>query len=1192
MAKMFLLRWRKKSIDTPFTEIMSRKFAFTPLLLAAALGAAVLPTVSAAEASPLKQIATWTRHPESCERAVLLTYLRSNDVRVRSAALDLLESVTGKDFGLDPWLAPAAVPAEVQQALQQWAEVESKLGAPATAPDAAKLREAVAVLRTADADTMRRVCLRFAAYPAALAYAIEQELENVPDLPQPEVDKLRCAQFRVQLQASMPADAGRIASGLTSHVRSDTLDALEALREVDAAALPVLMTFVRHRDAMVREVAVDVLLQIGGNAAFEVLMPDLMAETDRNILQIAARRAIDCAPTVPLIGFLNKCAQSEDEDISIAGLEAMAEMAADSDRSRSYGNSKPASTKEALTTEAVTKLLQSPHWRVRAATLSFLSKPAAFVPSLSNEQLQQVVVGCLKDQDETVRQTAITVIYKRALARKNMEALAEFAQSSPAMAPYIIYLFCENQLELPAGLQELLTRFTVNEVQQLAYYDDEYETLFAESSPSKRAVKILEALLRNPDPAVQAAVMHWCGRYIAAHSKELANTFCDWLAAPTTTTEDKKRFFTSGSIVSFSEGKGRSVLKSRLPKWLEAELATPAAQDIEYKAGLVCALFHLTPDAVRPYLTDKELFKNNAVKELVYESSSLLDTLDAELLATLLNDEELYRYGSFLDKVLSSEKSAELLQLIKLTDKIFIRIVDSALSNIRYDSDSRYKASISSLLRRVLQGEVTEQCRYWAVLVVLCEGQHLEADLKEAVQAAIPSLPQAQQEFCAFLQTYPATADAVEPWVQQYAQSPNPQIRAAVAACLLPLDAWRPALMFDEEDDSDTIFLSLPMTRDDSLKRVSCPASLIQLVAGMQDDEDAEVAMVACASMLYRTGDCDRKRFMEIMEALETQFDEMESYTAKARYQRELLSAVWKRWSSYRNDVSEPFKLKGSPKKLKAGVDKVLRQLVHVSSSAYGLLDNVKAIVDNEEEGTRSGKSAAVAVEHFAFTAPPVDQPEPPAKTEPEEDTPVADDADNTESDTITQLDRTAPVKVEFFHKSGCDICKRALARLDTLRTTYPNLRVKTYDVESEEGRERNSVLCERFAVAPKHRRKAPALFAEAGCLLGERVDSDALPDLLDASLSNTTFEDKLSETPTDEPVETPAEPAESTATAPEAKPSLLAETTQSELTQVQEESMWETLKSYAVLIVGALAVLIGLLFLLFGRKSGRKEQS
>ena len=1169
---------------------MAMKFAFTPLLLAAALGSAMLPAVAtAADVAPLKQIANWTRNPEACERAVLLTYLRSNDVRVRSAALDLLESVTGKDFGLDPWLAPAAVPAEVQQALQQWAEVESKLGAPATAPDAAKLQEAVAVLRSADADTMRRVCLRFVAYPSALAYAIEQELNNVPDMPQAEVDKLRCAQFRVQLQAAMPADAGRIASGLTSHVRSDTLDALEALREVDATALPVLMTFVRHHDAMVREVAVDVLLQIGGNAAFDVLMSDLMAETDRNILQIAARRAIDCAPTVPLIVFLNKCAQSEDEDISIAGLEAMADMAADSDGARSSGNSKLASSKDALTTEAVTQLLQSPQWRVRAATLGFLSKPAAFVPSLSNEKLQQVVVDCLKDQDETVRQTALTVIYKRSLARKNMNALAEYAQSSPAMAPYIVYLFCASQLELPEGLQELLTRFTVNEVHQLAYYDDEYETQFAESSPSKRAVKILEALLRNPDPAVKAAVMHWCGRYIAGHSKDLANTFCDWLESPTTTLEDKKKLFAKEESFTIPDGKGHSVLKSRFTQWLEAELSTPAAHDIEYKAGLVCALYRFSSEAAFRYLADKELFKISSVKRLLYDYSTMAEKLDADILTALLNEEELYRYSSFLDNIMRSEKSDELIAQMKISDKIFIRIVESSLSNIRYVSESRYKTSVSAIVRRALQGEFSEQCRYWAILFVLCEGKHLDEDLKEAVQAAIPSLPQAQQEYCAFLQTYPATADAVEAWAQQYAKSPNPQIRAAVAACLLPLDAWRPALLFEDEEDAEVVFLSEPMSHDSSLKRVSCPTPLLQLVDGMQDDADDSVAMVACAAMLYRTGDCDRNRFMDIMSVLEKQFDEMESYTAEARYKRDILSMVWKRWSSYRNDVAEPFKLKGSPKKLKAGVDKVLRKLVHVSSSASGLLDNVKSIVD-DEEGAGSRKSATVAAENFVFTAPTIEQPEPPAKADAEDDTAVADDADNTESENITQLDRTAPVKVEFFHKSGCDTCKRALARLDALRTTYPNLRVKTYDVESEEGSARNSVLCERFAVAAKHRRKAPALFAEAGCLLGERVDSDALSDLLDASLSNTTFEDKLSETPAEEPVQAPAETEESTPSEPVVKPNLLAESTEAELAQVQEESMWEKGKSYAVLIAGALAVLIGMLFVLFGRKSARKE--
>lgn len=87
-------------------------------VMATSLGMVSLaPTLQAEERPPLQQIAIWTANPESCERAALLELLKNKDVRVRSAALDLLESVTGKDFGLDPWVAPNKVPHEVQQAL-------------------------------------------------------------------------------------------------------------------------------------------------------------------------------------------------------------------------------------------------------------------------------------------------------------------------------------------------------------------------------------------------------------------------------------------------------------------------------------------------------------------------------------------------------------------------------------------------------------------------------------------------------------------------------------------------------------------------------------------------------------------------------------------------------------------------------------------------------------------------------------------------------------------------------------------------------------------------------------------------------------------------------------------------------------------------------------------------------------------
>jgi hypothetical protein len=86
------------------------------------------------------------------------------------------------------------------------------------------------------------------------------------------------------------------------------------------------MGFVDTTDGLVREVAIDVLLQTGGAQAYKIMMPRLMAEQDRNILQIAARRAPDSKPLPQIISFLNHCATLEDEDVAVAALEALADM--------------------------------------------------------------------------------------------------------------------------------------------------------------------------------------------------------------------------------------------------------------------------------------------------------------------------------------------------------------------------------------------------------------------------------------------------------------------------------------------------------------------------------------------------------------------------------------------------------------------------------------------------------------------------------------------------------------------------------------------------------------------------------------------------------------------------------------------------------------------------------------------------
>ncbi len=1166
-------------------------------VMATSLGMVSLaPTLQAEERPPLQQIAIWTANPESCERAALLELLKNKDVRVRSAALDLLESVTGKDFGLDPWVAPNKVPHEVQQALQEWAAVDSMLGDSSVAPSEEQLRDAIAVLKNADPDTMRRLCVKFAPFKSAMTYAIQQELEQQADvLSQQEQDNLRCAQFRVQLQDVMPADAGHVASKLTSHVRNDTLDALEMLREVGVESLPVVMTFTNHSDTLVREVAVDVLLDIGLNSSFAVLMPSLMEEQDRNILQIAARRAIDCAPTVEIILFLNKCATSDDEDVSLAGLEALAELAGDSDERPTFRNSgavKPesvtiATAQHGLTEHQFIKLMQSPHWRVRAATLNLLSSSAAYVPSVANQTLQELVVNSLKDDDETVRQAAVNVIYKRSLARKHLDALAEFAQSSPKMAPYVVYLFCESGADLPPGLQELLTRFTLEEVNMLAYYDAEQKTVFAEERPGKRALTVLMALLRNPDPGVRTAVMKWCGRYVVTESDEMVTIFCNWMQDAAVSKDDKLDMLASGGF--HTRGKPGKKIDAFLKEWLAAELDSARTSDPTQRLKLICAFCDVDEEQAARYITVDVLRADIEVLEcLLSRHSSVVQNAGEESIIALLTNSRIpsYRVSSLVDSLIEREKGCELIMSAQLPVSVWRHVI-SSLSPYSLKHRDGYAKLLAGFITQALDNRFTDDWRAVAVLLTIRHAEYLDSGVVESVRNYINQLPAEAAELYNCVREFPKTAAEVESWARKYHNSANTEVRKLVAACLLPLDGWSLHLIVqDNTGDEVDVEISQPMSEVNELKRVSCPATLIRLVEDMQTDADASVALRACSSMLYRTGDCNRARYMALLKDRKKAYDAMADYTTEVNVEREMLSQVWGRWKTYRSDVEEPFKLKGSPKRLKKGLENMLQLLAELSSESWGLRDEVAALV-NSERGSQS--EVAVRVDAFSFNPPPA-PPAAAATVSTPDETPdaSAETEDNDEPDAVQRLDRNVAIKIEFFHKEGCDTCKRVLSRLDSLRSVYPKLHIVTYDVESEEGSTRNAVLCERFGVQSKDRRKAPALFAEAGYLLGERADSDVVSKLLDASITGGKFEDKLSDAPSQQEPQESIEPTVNPDVKP--APNMLAESSAQEEQKAQQESSENAIMSYGVLLLGILAVLGGLLAFLKGRKKHEDE--
>ena len=1125
----------------------------------------------------LKQIQAWVQAPDTCSREQLLGYLSSKDIRVRSAALDFLENVTGQDFGLDAWLAPDEVPQPVRDALRQWSELATPLVERSAVPTPQQTQEHLELLRTADPDTARRICLRYENHPTVLSVAIVQMLGAAADLPQEEQDRLRHAQYRIHLLSVLKDEAVPVATALTSHVRADTLDALESLRKAGVPALPVVMDFVAHSDALVREVAIDVLLDVGRNAAFDILRESLMAETDRNILQIAAKRLVDCKIQANIISFLKQCALSADEDIALAGLESLAALA-ESDTEDREGRPLTIPPDAMLSAEQCTRLLDSPHWRIRVAVLDLLSKSASFVHAVAkDESLQQKVVDLLRDEDETVRQYASTAIFKRRMALQNLEALTEYALSSPTMAPFVFALYCNANKKLPPALLELLSRMSVAEVERLISFDETQHLIFSDKDDNLlNYTAMMLALLKNPDAQVRSVLIPWVGRDMMAKSTDFADAVCEWLENPAIDFDSKYDFLTSShQPIPFSH-------EERLVAWFKAQLTTEVAQEPNARTKLLNLLYRFDKKAamayVGPYVLQAD---SDTLESFIYDCTDLLFSFDLDTVVELINKKDADFFLRVINNDIDAAQNDKLMAWIRsprIREDIRCRVfIDTAKS--LYTEKSVHYGIVQAYLDAAVADNGASTLSQAVIVTICCQRDEIWDEFKNVARPVLPQLPAELRAFVQCVEDMPESAEAVEPWVKKYAASEYVSLRRVVACSLMPLAQAAPFWVC--EGVNSTVFEYPHPMLGHPLKRVSCPVSLIRLIDAMQQDPDAFVSLFASASMLYRTGDCDRARFAERLAWLKEKSDAESRYDlySHASY---VLNGIWTRWHEHRYGVDEPFKLKGSPKKLKPGLDSLLVQLNTIAMNAWGLIPEVKKYLSTENsDGGRSTSSATA--DSFRFggaVAPQASETQAPPPT-----LAGSEDAD-TEEEPIVTIDRALPVKVEFFHTKGCNDCKQALALLDALRTTYPKLQVKSFDIESDEGRQRNLVLCERYGVPVQQKRKAPILFAESGYVYGANITKDSVTAVLDAAIAGKQVAAlPLPEQPQEQPLASPPTP-DAPAT------DLLADTQATEAASVDAELKKQSFVGYLVLSLGAVLFLVAGFVLIFAGKRKRSTDS
>ncbi len=1188
----------------------------------------LLLSAAADTPQPLQRIAQWQKSPESCRRAELLDYLRDDNLRVRSAALDLLEAVTGRDFGLDPWLKPDEVPASVQQQLAAWAAAEAGLGAAGQPPDEEQVRHAVALLRDADPDTLRRTCLRFAEHTTTLIAALRRELSGEQTLSESERDHLLLALYRIQLQAALGDDAGRAAGLLASHARSDQLDGLEMLRKAGASALPVVACFIDAEDGLLREMAVDIFLQMGKTKAFHHLLPALETETDRNILQIAARRALDCHATKEMIAFLNRCACHADEDVSVAALEALRELrGAEPDEDGSYviySRSQDgerlgftmAGRGEAMPAESYVALTRSPYWRVRAAAVGLMESKSVFLPSTANKAVADAILAALEDEDETVRRTALRAMYRRGLSQA--EALEAYTLRHPAGAAFAVYLLARREQPLSEGMSELIRRFSPAQVDELFAYADEYDDIFDERVPRACARRVVELLWENPDPAVVERLMAHHADALFAASPEKAARVMDWLESPDVMQEEKAgvisemSYFLKDNERRWSRSKARLVPESpyaevdaRFLNWLRQQ----AEGEGEPAHNALMSLRHFDEERVAQVLTAKiaALGEGGHLHEDLVDhvtmERELLKKLPPEVLMRLMQEESCNSY--VIQALVASERGMELLRNGPISEHAWYHLVlstlDSQCSQLTLIRSSKYEDGrdaayalyglepwLVPLLDHFLRHDGAEQRRCEVAFLLLAYRNLLEYD--EVARSLAPFEYAAQllaardADYARCLAELPRAAEEVADWAERYAGSSSPYARHAVAGCLLPCSRVRFLFPLPKASDEGALSAPCSLVAMSALKRISCPRSLLERVRAMQHDEDAQVATVACASMLYRTGNCDRARFRELLLEHQRQWEEADEFVEYSRYSllRRQLNAVWKRWSEDRSVVTEPFKLKGSPKKIPDELYPLLGLLHTVADESWSLPDEMreKVILLSAEGGTELPAQAGPALTFDAMEPAPALETPDSAAAEEEEPEP----AQETQPPALD-----APFRVEYFHRRGCDSCERVARELEQLRRDFPGMQVVDYAIESDAGYTRNDVLCSRFGVPAAHRHKAPILFTEAGFLMGEDIAGSSLRSLFESARLRGE-ERRLAASPQVKDDDAPVTPDTPAVTPKPAQPDMLAATTEAEAAAAETTEWWENLRRYGVLVLGGVVALAALLLVLFQSRRGRAQ--
>ncbi|MEX2580232.1 MAG: HEAT repeat domain-containing protein [Verrucomicrobiales bacterium] len=354
---------------------------------------------------------------------------------VRLGAIELLEELSGDNFGFDPWTG-GAESTENKTALENWSRWVDDSGSDKvdTVYSILSDEQISGYIRDIIGENRQRALrargmLRSGGENAARS--LGRFLENNPALPEPEKNRAREVLYSLTMPPVGGNDPDTLAHRLVYGNLDSKLDAISLLKESGRSSLPVLLDFLQHPDPLVRETSADAALAAGSAAAIPAIEEHLAKETEDAVI-MAVLRTIGVDEIEAGADLVAGFADREEEDLAIMALESLGAL-----RAKEHA-------------DVILAQLENDRWRVRVTALETVGK-------LKESHHAKKVRPLLRDEDEFVRVAAIQTVASLGDTGATKELTKLYREHEDVRAPVIGALISLKQ-SLPKTLREDLAK--------------------------------------------------------------------------------------------------------------------------------------------------------------------------------------------------------------------------------------------------------------------------------------------------------------------------------------------------------------------------------------------------------------------------------------------------------------------------------------------------------------------------------------------------------------------------------------------------------------------------------------------------------------------------------------------------------------------------------------------------------------